>query len=250
MAAMALDVIDEFATGQRSATVPSGLAFANNPIESGTYGGLLGSVPCIPDYYAAKPATTTPLPANVTSMGTGAYGATGTTTLTGGNVNPGERVTVYVEGDVYIASNIVYTPNWTFRNIPLFQLVVKGNIYIDNNVTQLDGAYIAQPNGGVGGNIYTCTTSAAALPLNGSLYNTCNTKLTVNGLFSAKQVHLMRTSGTISQSQSTESRAANNAAEVFNYNPSVWIAQPAAGSNTNNTKAGEYDAITSLPPIL
>lgn len=250
MAAMALGTIDEFATGQRSATVPSGLAFANNPIDGDTYGGNLGSVPCIPDYYAVKPATTTPLPANVSAMVTGAYGATGTTTLAGGNVNPGQRVTVYVQGDVYISSNITYTPNWNFRNIPLFQLVVKGNIYVDNNVTQLDGAYIAQPNGGSGGNIYTCTTSAAALPLNGSLYNTCNTKLTVNGLFSAKQVHLMRTSGTISQSTAAESRAANNAAEVFNYNPSVWIAQPAAGSNTNNTKVGEYDAITSLPPIL
>lgn len=251
-AAMALGTIEEFASGQRTTgvNVPSGLAFANNAPNGDDYGGEFGSLPCIPDYYAIKPATTQPLPANVSAMGTGAYGANGTITLAGGQVNPGERITVYVQGDVYISSNITYTPNWNFRNVPLFQLVVRGNIYVDNNVTQLDGAYIAQPNGGSGGNIYSCATNASALPLNGALYNTCNTKLTVNGLFSGRQVHLMRTTGTISQSTAGESRAANNAAEVFNFNPSMWIAQPAPGTNTGNTKVGEYDAITSLPPVL
>lgn len=251
-AALALGTIEEFASGQNTtgAVLPSGLTFANSPVDPDSYGGEVGSLPCIPDYYTLKPASTMPVSSNVSNMGTGAYEGSGTVTLDGGNVNPSERMTVYVNGNVYINGNITYTPNWSFRNTPLFQLVVRGDIFIDNNVTQLDGVYIAQANGAVGGNIYTCATGPSVLALNGALYNTCNTKLTVNGLFSAKQIHLMRTSGTISQSTAAESRTSNSAAEVFNYNPSLWIAQPAPGSNTNNTKVGDYDSITSLPPVL
>jgi hypothetical protein len=251
-ATMALGTIEDFATGQRTTgvNVPSGLAFANNAPNSDDFGGAFGSLPCIPDYYALKPTTTQPVTANVSSMGSGAYGGTGNVTLSGGTVNPGQRTTVYVQGNVYITGNITYTPNWSFRNIPLMQLIVKGNIYVGKDVTQLDGVYIAQPDGANGGNIYSCATGFAAPALDGTLYSKCNKKLTVNGLFSAKQVQLMRTNGTISQSSATESRTSNNAAEVFNYNPSVWIAQPAFGSNTGNTKAGDYDSITSLPPVL
>ena len=254
-AAMALGVIDEFATAQQGvngAGPSSGLAFSNT-VNNGGYGGGFGSLPCIPDYYAqAGNTTAVGNTVNVSTLGTGAYRASGSVTINGGDiVNPGNRAVLYVDGDVYINSNIRYTGSWSYNNIPLFQLVVRGNIYIGRTVTQLDGAYIAQKtNSGTKGIIYTCATATGPYALDGTLYNNCNTKLTVNGLFSADQVYLMRTYGTLSRSTANETAASSFAGEVFNYNPTMWIAQPPASSTNSSSKLGDYDAITSLPPVL
>jgi hypothetical protein len=107
--------------------------------------------------------------------------------------------------------------------------------------------YIAQKSGATGGSIYTCATSAAPLPLDGNLYSACNNKLVVNGIFSANQILLMRTVGSVGQANAGETAGSNNAAEVFNYSPAMWLAQPPGGSTTGSSN---YDSITSLPPIL
>lgn len=256
-AAFALSTINDVATGQNTAAaIPSGLAFANQGItganqSSGNFGGNFGSVPCIPDYYSTMPGSTSPLPSNVSAMTTGVYSNTsgGQIQLDGGSVNPGNRITVFVDGDVYISSNITYTGGWQTNKIPLFELVVRGNIYVSKNVTQLDGVYIAQQKNNAKGTIYTCTDPASPftpLTLSNTLFNTCNSKLTVNGSFIANQVQLLRTSGSLKQSSANETYQASNAAEIFNYNPSVWIAQPVFTSGTSDS----YDAITSLPPVL
>jgi hypothetical protein len=252
-AGFALRAITDFATGRDNnvgATNPSWLSFANstgvnNP--NGQFGGTFGSVPCIPDYYSQRPSTTLGLPANVSAMVTGIYGGNGSINLTGGNVNPGENMTVYIDGNVFISSNIIYTPNWNFNNTPLFQLVVRGNIYIGSGVTQLDGVYIAQRNGASGGTIYTCATAAAAPVLtNGAFFNSCNSKLTVNGAFMANSVEFLRTSGSLSQSMVNEPSGGSTGGEVFNFNPALWMAQPLQGTAGSDN----YDAITSLPPVL
>ncbi|HUS25765.1 MAG TPA: hypothetical protein VMY99_00260 [Nevskiaceae bacterium] len=253
-AAIALDAISDFATAQGGggAAAPSGLAFANNTY-SGTgsvFGGSFGAVPCAPDYYGAITAAgPTTLPStNVSSLTSGAYSSPVGITLPGGVVNPNQRIQLAVNGNVYITSNITYAGSWANPSqIPLFELVVKGNIYIAPGVTQLDGVYIAQPNNpGTDGIIATCATAAAPVdPASATFFATCNNKLTVNGAFVANQVRLLRTKGSLYQS-SPESGAATNAAEVFNYTPAQWIAQPTTPTNAST----KYDAITSLPPIL
>lgn len=252
-AVMALGNIDQFATSQAATGVnkPSGLAFSNTVLND-TYGGSFGSLPCIPDYYGQAANTTAVAgTVNVSSLVTGAYKSSGNITISGGNANPGNRIVLYVDGDAYISSNITYPGTWTYDKVPLFELVVSGNIYIAPGVTQLDGAYIAQQKNGAKGGIYTCATAAGPYALtDGAFYTPCKNKLTINGLFSATQVYLMRTFGTISSATANETAASSNAGEVFNYNPTLWIAQPPTGSNTNNSKVGKYDAITSLPPVL
>ena len=250
-AAMALGQIDGFATTQASTgvSVPSGLAFANTT-NNETYGGDYGSLPCIPDYYGAAANTTSVSGVvNPGSLASGAYKANGNVTISGASLS--NRVVMYVDGDAYISGNISYLGSWTYDKTPLFELVVSGNIYIAPGVTQLDGAYIAQPKGISKGAIYTCATAAGPYSItDGAFFTPCKTKLTVNGLFSASQVYLMRTFGTISSATANETAASSNAGEVFNYNPTLWIAQPPAGTSTNNSKVGKYDAITSLPPVL
>lgn len=252
-AVFALKTITDYATAQGNAGgAPAGigLSFANTAtnVSAGNFGGSFGSVPCIKDYYSKRPAVTAAIPVGgVTPMTDGTvYGATGAVSLTGGNVNPGEKIRVYVDGNVYITSNITYTPNWSIANLPQFELVVRGNIYVANTVTQLDGIYIAQRNGASGGTIYTCATSATAPTLtNGAFYNSCNSRLVVNGAFVADSIEFLRTAGTLSQSSSGEV-SPGSAGEVFNFNPALWMAQPPSSDGA----ADSYDAITSLPPVL
>jgi hypothetical protein len=252
-AAFALGSITDFASGRGNTTgvnTPSWLSFANTTSvnhSSGLYGGNFGSAPCIKDYYAQMPADTDGVLANVSSMGSGAYFGSGSVTLNGGNINPGERISVYIDGDLRINGNITYTPNWNFNNVPLFQVVVLGNIYIAPGVTQLDGVYIAQREGSSGGNILTCANNGTSTTTaNGAFYNACNNKLTINGAFIAHSVQFGRTSGSLSQSTPGESSAGSVAGEVFNFNPALWIAQPLESTGGLDT----YDAITSLPPVL
>jgi hypothetical protein len=251
-AAFAMSTIGDFATAQNltgGAAEPTGLSFANTASDptNGDFGGSLGSVPCIADYYGKKPATTSNLPANVSAMTTGAYAANGNVTLNGGNVNPGNKISVYVNGDVYINSDISYVGSWNNTNIPLFELVVKGNIYVSSNVHRLDGVFISQ-----GGTIYTCATGFAAIDItDGAFFNTCHSKLTVNGAFIADSIELLRTIASLGKSAAGETSTAagvgNNAAEVFNFNPSLWMVQPI---DDGNGTVDNYDAITSLPPVL
>ncbi|MGH7157777.1 MAG: hypothetical protein ACREGD_01735 [Candidatus Saccharimonadales bacterium] len=252
-AAYALARITDFATAlydPGGAPSPNGLSFANTSgnAANGDFGGSFGSLPCIPDYYANRPDTTQAIPATVAAMVSGEYGGSGNITLGGGSiVNPNNRITVYVDGNVFISSNIAYAGSWSVDSIPLFELVVRGNIYIDNDVTQLDGVYVAQANsGGSGGEIHTCANGFAQLPFN-TLYSTCDTKLTVNGLFTANRILLLRTIGTLAQSNTSEPSTSGNVAETFNYGPAVWIAQPV---RQNQGATPDYDAIISLPPIL
>lgn len=254
-ATMALDTIKDFASAQGNiigniAGRADNLAFANTLGD--TYGGALGGLPCIPDYFAqANNPQIVPGNVNLSSYTdrTQSIRVNGNATVSG-NVNPGNRFILYVEGDAYINGNITYPGTWEYNRIPMFQLVVKGNIYISPSVTRIDGAYIAQPTAAnTKGNIYTCATATGPYA-NNQLYANCATQLRVNGLFSASQVYLGRAYGSFYEAPASETTANSRAGEVFNYNPAMWIAQPLPGTTTSNAKVGNYDAITSLPPVL
>jgi hypothetical protein len=263
-AALALNAVRDFGTTQLSggAPAPSGLAFANSGITAaqqngGTFGRPLGAMGCMPDYFATRPsgATVIGTTVNLNALASNtAYTTSGNTTIGAANFGPGKRVVLFVDGDAYINGNITYTGNWSPSNVPLFELVVRGNLFIAPNVSQLDGVYIAQRRtDGTKGYLYTCTVPPpgnpfVAAPLDGNLFNLCDdNRLTVNGPVMASRVYLMRTLGTLRQSTTGEVRTASNAAEIFNYNAATWIAQP---TGIVNASPDEYDSITSLPPIL
>lgn len=261
-AALATGVIKAFATAQHGpaggAGVPSGLAFASTTqnLPAIRYGGSYGPTPCIKDYYSQRPAVASSPPDNVSAMVSGDYATNASFVLNGGNVNPGQKSTLYVDGDLYISNNIQYINNWSFDQIPLFKVVVRGNIFIGSNVTRLDGIFIAQPRSdGSQGYVYTCATDSTPpfTPLTltaGSFYNTCATnKLTVNGSVVAQQIQFLRTRGTLRDSSTGDNRGSNGAAEQFNYGPANWITQP-TNTSTDDGEVDNYDAITSLPPVL
>lgn len=248
--ALALHAIFETSTSQGNAAgaaaPPSGLAFTNTAPSGSMYGGSLGSLPCIADYYGKKPAAPMPFTTLGAATTSGAYSFNGTLNLSG-QLPAGKRVTLFVEGDVFIDNNVTYPTNWTTTDLPLLHVIVRGNIYIRNNVTEIAGIYSAQPSNAPGsGTIYTCATAAAPLVPGNTLHSICNNRLVINGAFMAKQVQLLRTRGTLNPATPNEANTSNNIAEVFNFTPSLWMAQPLHLI----TGGIRYDSITSLPPIL
>ena len=246
---------------------PKGLTFANT---SGTYGASFGDAPCIKDYYADLAAYHSNAPAIPTGIifgtsgnwdpdlpfGNPGYGyrqRTGDLTLAAGTIELGTHRVIYVEGNVAITGDVFYAGYGSQDQIPSFYLIVKGNIYIDGNVTNLDGVFVAQPRAnGTGGIIYTCSSGFAPVAQN-LLYNApnnnssgCANKLTINGAFIANQVKFLRTVGSQGLSSAGEASSSANIAEVFNFSPELWLTSP--GLVTGGTV--QLDSITSLPPIL
>lgn len=262
-----------YSAGSRAAagsTARNALTFSNTGASSSYWGGQYeGSVRqsnCVPNYYSKVP-TNPPPPAigNLSSAtATGTYSASagaGTTfSLTTADVNiaAGTRVTIFVNGNVFIGNNIRYTLDKE-SNVPKFALVVKGSIYIAAGVTQLDGLYIAQPASNSDqtvqnddGDIWTCHPNNTA-PLLYTDVGNCTTKLTINGALIAKQVNFMRTNGDIGSAGTSEDTLSNaqgssNIAETINYTPAMEIGGPFFNPPTPSSLP--IDSLISLPPIF
>ncbi|HSX06145.1 MAG TPA: hypothetical protein VLG92_00305 [Candidatus Saccharimonadia bacterium] len=258
--ALATGSITNFVSGLGLAGAPAGqvghgLSFANanngqanNPPNYG--GGFgAGSVACVKDYYGTKAgsgATTIGGPIMSLSSGTHIVTPDGTGTVTIGNgahtpitVAPGTTETLYVQGNVYIESNIVYS-NYTLSTVPRFNLYVQGSIYIDPNVTELHGVYIAQQSGVYKGDIITCAASPAAI---NEPYSVCSKKqlLVVGAMAAQGHMRLTRTYGNLEAVSGNGTPAAPS--EIFQYSPELWLNAPPL----TNLPIKTY---TSLPPVL
>lgn len=199
------------------------------------FGGESGMANCITDYYTAI----------TTGGGTNIVGSSiGASTKSGSTAE-------YHDGDLQINGNIDYPASWADGSTPSYYLVVKGDIYIQANVSKLAGVYIAQPDPvtGEGGHIYTCANNLG-LYTGTQLYEACNNaRLVVNGAFIAKQVKFQRTIDSLRDASSNETAASSRAAEIFDFSPEVYITNPHGSLRNGSTKV-QYDFITSLPPIL
>jgi hypothetical protein len=286
LAAMALGNISGFTSASMRTSdpqPPKGLTFGhdNNPPNTSSLdpllgGGMSGNGWCVPDFFQS-----TQFPdggAKDVSASTGAInvnsppptlaregqtvrnisGAKLTLTSNGLYTN---RHTIYVDGDVFIRDNIVYNTNYAAGTaaIPSFTLVVRGNIYIQNSVIQLDGLYIAQPRSGSpnSGRIYTCANAAGnPIVVSGEIFSSCGApnptnppRLTVNGAFIAQRVILNRSGLTLRDSTFREGPSTSKAAEIFSFNPEIYLSPPVFRPNSTPT-SGDYDYISVLAPTL
>ena len=260
------------------------LSFANQGIADALNGGVMTGQPasagidhCVPDYFDTAAMTGSPTyntvdTVNLASLTTnGNDGANANApgqyyyqpqngrylTLSGAS-NFGQRVTIFVKGSVYINGNISYSENWDpsdLSNAPYLTVIAEGNIIVDPGVGRLDGFYVAQPLAdGSHGIFATCgSASDHSLPADASqIAQNCMKQLTINGAVTAEQIKLYRSAGTLWNSAPGESLASNQAAESFNFLPSMLLGQPNFQSQQGSGAIvpGGLQGLTRLPPIF
>jgi hypothetical protein len=149
----------------------------------------------------------------------------------------GKQISIYVNGNLYIKSNIKYDYS-SLGQIPRLDIIVQGNIYIDPQVTELHGVYVAQKISGTnGGYLYTCEPGAVTTA---QPYSTCNTQLKVFGSVAAENgVLLERTYGNLASAPGVSDQPA----EIFQYTPELWLSAPPAPDFP-------YNSYSNLPPVL
>ncbi|MES2971655.1 MAG: hypothetical protein V4702_05010 [Patescibacteria group bacterium] len=250
LAALAAQQIKDFtsATGRTSPGPPNGLSFANNAA-AGTYGGLFGEViDCPANPYEDVPGDAIELldpvtAASFTAKKSHKYSGNLQLTLSG---FAAANTALFVDGDVYI-NDLTYDTAAVadIKDMPHITLVAKGNVYISNTLSQVDGIIEA------GGKIYTCAVPSGGIlvaPTSAQIGNDCNSKLTVNGALISPQMRFFRSFGSLSKGTPAEPSASTNIAESVNYNPADWFL-PAPFTTKNNCDCSIQSA-TSLPPIL
>lgn len=237
LATFAIGVISGYATAKMRTTAPQppkGLAFAN---ESSFFGQLTN--PACGDVDSSYPmiSSGSTWPGFISSLTSGTYLSNTNATMAGGSVPNGVRATYYVNGNLTINGNITYANSYTSINqIPSFTVIVNGNIYIDNDVTELNGTYIAR---GTSGKIFTCTNGSA---LWGNIGPNCGNQLKVYGAFYAKDIRWLRVANSLKDASQNETYTNSKAAEVLVDGPWRYL--------TNSTQDSYFDAYTSLSPIL
>lgn len=242
-----------------------GLRFANDKGSAAiaNYGGgifedarLSGSAHqlthCIPDYYGAKSNGASNFGGSLGALDSGKYIANpgGSNLSLSGSINAGKNISLFVDGNIYITSNIQYSAGYNDTNTPKLAIVARGNIYIDPGVTQLDGFYIAQPKTGVAdsGNVWTCHDNSTTVPTGQWLYDNCRvTRLDVNGALVAKQVQLTRVRGDVASAAPNEGLNSGYVAEVFNYTPEMVVG---GGFFNQTSNFGRIQSLVNLPPVF
>jgi len=229
------------ARGTQGVSPPSGLAFANIGKPNGSsYGAPFDRVPCMANQWAVPTSVDSITDPEVgTKPGSAVYAfPIGNKTLGGITVANGVQQVIYVNGNLLINGNINYNRSgWaSSKDIPALKFVVSGSITIQNNVTKIDGVYVAA------GDINTCEQTDSS-----TYFTLCNNQLEVNGsLISKGRVNLKRTYKDLRQANNT---VPYEVAEVINYRPEVWLANwPKI--DTTSSYLDTYDGVSSLPPVL
>jgi hypothetical protein len=229
----------------------------DSPKLGGYFGGLTGSGSCYSS--VTFPDPTDNYDDNVAFAAGGANepprAFKGPATIESKQIANSSHVSLNINGDVYIKGNVKYTnTNWNTTDLmPSFVIKATGNIFIDKDVTQLDGTYISNKA------IYTCANGVGDLPTSTTIHNTCNKQLLVYGSCMAKKVNLLRSIGDINDTDAKAtctnqgSRIYTNscAGEVFIFSPEIYLnGTDIRSSTSNSTLDPTWNYIKSLPPVL
>lgn len=246
------------------------LSFANQGASASLWGGNFEGATaqshCIPDYWSKQSSPTTvgsPNTVNLNNLANGQHLANPVqyTTLVATTIAAGKKVTLFVDGDVYIAGNINFAPVGNYNtSATQVAVVARGNIYVGPAaaVNDIRGWFIAQPdpsNYANTGYFVSCYDIATYPSAPQSLWVTpnCAGNLHVRGAVTAKQVKLLRVNGTIASSNSGEianpASATGNIAEWFEYDQ-LMLAGGNFFSNSTTNQALKIDSLISLPPVF
>lgn len=230
-------------------------------------------------YNAVTVTDTTSYPGSLSSLsspsggGTSYYQASGGANFSG-NLNPGTRAVVYVNGDANITGNIIAygaagvsgnlptnpdaggstnNLNQTFTNlvdIPSLTIVATGDININGSVTTIDANLVSK-----NGRVITCAGSDGGGTKTelGIGSTQCANKLKINGAVASKESPILHrifgagnTIDTTSNTNQWNNLMNSSSSEWFNYTPNVWLTPylNGGGDTPNNYTTVQ---VTNLP---
>lgn len=172
------------------------------------------------------------------SLATGKYKSTQNLTINASTIPAGRTISIYTSGSVTITGNLNYQ-NTSYSNITSLPqlLIFAGDIYIEENVTNVDAWLVAGKTGTGTGVVDTC--KGKTIGKDGINLYDCNQKLSVNGPVYATKLITNRTAGAGPGMDSIDP------AEVFNLRPDtyMWVY-----SQTQNYAQAVTTYIKELPP--
>ena len=153
------------------------------------------------------------------------------------------KLTLFVEGDLYIKDNLLNNRHTIFRDpsqIGYLLIIVKGNIYIDKSVNFIDAVLVALPDASnTKGEIWSCAEFANFLtsktqsftdPL--THWNACGgstiSQLEVRGALVGRVIRLGRLVTTVRRANPhpADSFTLSNASEEISLTPEYFLANP------------------------
>lgn len=194
-----------FGTGSLAASatqrvIASRLAFAN----SSNPAGRLGDSPhCLPDYYSTYssiPSRAAPAaPLDLGSLADNRLHYSGDIVIGASNIPRGKNLIIVADGNVTIRGDINYPGDYgSVADIPSIAIITRGSIFIEENVTRINGSFVSKDT------FNTCVTG-------GNLTTQlCNKQLVINGTVYTDKLQLRRTFG-------AETSANSDPAERFTY---------------------------------
>jgi len=225
--AFALGKITNFGSANKALANPAGpagkaLTFSNLvDTNLGNYGAPQH---CINDYVSLYTKTAKDSAAAAIDVGTQASGTQ--LDITGphgfsGTMAAGSKQIYLVEGDVAITGDLKYPANYSGPDqIPSLIIIATGNITVNRAVQQMDGLFVAR------GQFFTCDVAVGStLTVNPP----CEKQLVINGAVKAGQLQLLRTFG----ADGADDASRKQPAEVFNFNPEMYLNSALYGNNTN-----------------
>ena len=176
----------------------------------------------------------------------------------------GRQLTIITDGKVTINGNITYAKTGVANNgsvvAPVLMIIAKGGIEIGQDVTRIDGYYLAH-----GSTLNTCANISAPQT------SVCDKQLVVGGALVGKKIEWRRNYGTLKGRNTTLANpgnvhcavvdtAAGNvgavpgalnscAAERVDFSPAFYFANPFSAGNTSSSIHGQPLNTTELPPI-
>lgn len=197
------------------------------------YGGFYGRKTVVPSRFNAVTAGAGRT-VNIGSQSSGVFYRTGDITINGGTITLEKNIVIRSTGTVRITGNIYYQHRRysSFSQVPSLVIIAK-NIYIDQNVREVNGWLIARRptvrhiNDGY---ISTCGgVSRPAYHVSGLRKAVCNAPLRINGLVLADHLYLRRTYG-------AEKSNPGAPAEVINMRPGMSLSYFEKTKNSGSIK--------------
>ncbi len=277
-----------FSSNQKGSIIPSGLVFSNNPITGGYGGNFCGSsAPATTTNYlynqlnAAYPTVSTSAPSCLSISGginkTCIYNyGNNPISIPALNIVSGGHVVIFGNAAINITGNIIFDSSGNNSylanpyNIPSLEIVTNNSdssnvdnnpINIANNVTRLDGIYIAS-NSSINDCIINNFPPSQANdfydirdPSSPSFNQSCAQQLVVNGAMEASQINFYRTFDSLYEAGNSDNdrgstQPQTSAAEIINYSPLVWLAPNNLTGLYPGQQTPVIQSITSLAPIV